>query len=400
MFWLKAVPRETLPPKTSTLYHPQVNFRRGALLTLALLSLPLLSSCIRVLNPIGWAPAAFDGDTVYVTTSKGHLSALKLQGDTAAASWTFPDKDRSEDKKLKPQAIYGAPVIESDRIYFATFHAGIFALNKSDGRPTWPGPESNASRIDGDVPGGVAIAGDTLFFGTSEGRLYGWKKSDGTPAAGWQEPKSLEGGIWATPVVIGDTVYVSTMKGRLHAYAVDDGTEKWPAFRATGAIAELARINDDLLFVPSINHHAYVIRTSNGSIAGDFPASDWIWTTPAVDQGKIYFGDFSGKVYALDITSGAKELWTPASVNGERVKAGTAIINGVLVVADRKPVVTFINAQDGSIVNRVPLPPGSGTVRAAVTAHENAAYIVTDKGQLFRAESPKVTPIQLSGVKK
>jgi len=178
----------------------------------------------------------------------------------------------------------------------------------------------------------------------------------------------------------------------------------WQLVRATEdpevAIAELARINDDLLFVPSINHHAYVIRTSNGSIAADFPASDWIWTTPAVDQGKIYFGDFSGKVYALDITSGAKELWTPASVNGERVKAGTAIINGVLVVADRKPVVTFINAQDGSIVNRVPLPPGSGTVRAAVTAHENAAYIVTDKGQLFRAESPKVTPIQLSGVKK
>lgn len=369
---------------------------------MALLLLPLLSSCVRVFNPVGWAPVAFDGDSVYVVTSKGHLSSLKLDGDSASAAWTFPDKSRSEDKKLDLKAIYGAPVIDGDRIYLASFHGGVYALNKSDGRPIWPATGDNAGRLDGDIPGGVAVAGENLYFGTTEGRVYGWKKSDGTPAPGWEKPKTFDGGVWATPVVVGDTLFVATMRGDLHALSLTDGSEKWK-FSASGAIADLARISDDYLFVPSINRHVYVVRTSDGSVAGDFKAADWIWTAPAVSGTKVFFGDFGGHVYGLDINSGSvQQLWSkPASLKGERVKAGAAIVDDVLVVADRKPVVTFINAADGSVLNAVPLTDGD-TVRADVIANEDAAYVVTTDGKLFRADpaQKRVVEIQISGVNK
>jgi outer membrane protein assembly factor BamB len=379
-----------------------VNFRRSAIIVMALLLLPLLSSCVRVFNPVGWAPVAFDGDSVYVTTSKGHLSSLKLNGDSATAAWTFPDKDRSEDKKLDLKAIYGAPVIDGDRIYVASFHGGVFALRKEDGRPIWPASGDNSGKLDGDIPGGVAVAGDNLYFGTTEGHVYGWKKADGTPAQGWEKPKVLDGGVWATPVVVGDTLYVATMQGKLHAYSLTDGSEKW-VFSASGAIADLTRINDDYLFVPSINRHVYLIRTKDGTVAGDVKAADWIWTAPAVSGSQVFFGDFGGKVYGLDISSGSiKDLWSqPASVNGERVKAGAAIVDDVLVVADRKPVVTFINAKDGSVLNAVPLTDVD-TVRADVVAKDGAAYVVTTDGKLFRAEpgQRRVVQIQISGAKK
>lgn len=379
-----------------------MNFRRAAIFAMALLLLPLLTSCVRVFNPVGWAPVAFDGDSVYVVTSKGHLSSLSLDGDSATASWTFPDKSRNEDKKLDLKAIYGAPVIDGDRIYLASFHGGVYALRKEDGRPIWPASGENASRLDGDIPGGVAISGDNLYFGTTEGHVYGWKKSDGTPAPGWEKPKVVEGGVWATPVAIGDTLFVATMKGDLHALSLADGTEKWK-FSASGAIADLARISDDYLFVPSINRHLYVIRTSDGTVAGDFKAADWIWTAPAVSGTKVYFGDFGGKVYGLDITSGAiSQIWqNAASVKGERVKAGAAIVDDVVVVADRKPVVTFINASDGAVLNAVPLTDVD-TVRADVIAKGDAAYVVTTDGKLFRADpgQRRVIPIQINGVKK
>jgi outer membrane protein assembly factor BamB len=389
-----------LPHKNRATYYRRVTLRRGAILTLALLLLPLLSSCVSVLSPTGWTPVTFDGDTAYLTTSKGRISALAMSGDSATAKWTFPDKDNSEDKKLKTRAIYGAPIIEDDRVYIATFEGGVFALDKATGRPTWPNPEEAGEGIDGDIAGGLAASDDFLFFGTTEGRLYAIKKSDGTPAPGWEKPKSFDGGIWASPVVSGESVFVATMKGEVHAVSVADGSQRWEPFRSDGAIAELQLLENDLLFAPSVNHHTYLIRTANGELAGEYEADDWVWSTAASNNGRIFFGDFGGTVHGVDITPKVTPAWE-ASVEDERVRAGAVVINGVVVVADRKPVVTFFDAANGTVLNRVPILD-SGTVRADLTEKDGSAYVATTSGKLFRAEpdSRRVVEIQLSGVKK
>jgi outer membrane protein assembly factor BamB len=149
-----------------------------------------------------------------------------------------------------------------------------------------------------------------------------------------------------------------------------------------------------------VNRHAYILDTATGKATVDFRAKDWLWTAPAVDGSKIYFGDFGGAVYGLDITTGS-ELWKPASLEGERVRSGAVLIDGVVVVADRKPVVNFINAADGQVLNRVPLAD-AGTVRSNLVVYEGAAYFASTNGKLFRAEpaSKRVVEIRLSGVKK
>lgn len=391
-----------LPYKRASPYHNPVNLRRSAIVILALLSLPLLSSCVKVLNPSGWAPVVFDGDTAYVVTSKGKLSSIDIEGDAGTANWTFPDKDRSEDKDLELKAIYGAPIVDGDRIYFGTFHGGVFALRKEDGRPVWPGVDGNPQKIKGDLAGGIVLAGDTIFFGTTEGWVYGWNKEDGRPARGWEEPKKVAGGIWAAPVANSDTVFVATTEGNLHAFSMSDGSERWTSFKASGAIIELSFANDDLLFVPSINHHVYLVSVQDGSVVSDFKANNWVWSNGATEGSKLFFGDFSGTVFGLDITTKpATELWAPASVGDEHIRAAPAIIGDVVVVVDRKPVVSFINIKDGTILNRVPLQD-AGTVRADLTVKDDFAYISTTNGKLFRAEPKnlKVVEVVLSGVKK
>jgi len=383
-------------------YHKPVNLRRRAGILLALLALPLLSSCVSVLNPTGWAPVVFDGDTAYVVTSKGRLSAVSLNGDSAQAKWTFPDPDRDSDDDFRTRAIYGAPIVDGDRIYVATFAGGVFALNKEDGRPIWPAAGPNDSEIDGNITGGLAMAGDNLYFGTTEGRLYAWKKSDGTPAPGWEKPRSFDGGIWATPIVDGDTIFVATMKGHVYALSAADGSERWvEPFSSTAAVPELALVGEDLLFVASINRHAYLLKRSDGVEVADYRAEDWLWTAPAESGSTLYFGDFGGKVYALNITSsGLEEAWA-ADVDGQRVRSGPVVIEGVLVLADREPEVWFFNTQDGAKLNSVPIPD-AGTVRANLVVHEGNAYFATTNGRLFRAEpqSRRVVEIQLSGVKR
>ena len=378
-----------------------MNRRRAPLVGAVLLFLPLFAACVSVTNPDGWAAPVIDGQDVYVSTSKGHISAVTLQdGDSATARWTFPDKDIDADDKIEPEAIYGDPVVDGDRVYIATFSAGVFALNKADGRPVWPLNGTNASKIKGNIAGGLALANGILYFGTTEGRLYAWNASDGTPA--WPEPKRFDRGIWATPVALGENLYVATMSGELHALSLADGSPAWiDPFVATGAIADLVALEDNRLFVPSINRHVYILNAEDGTVLADYRARDWVWTEPAVDGSRVFFGDFGGHVYGLDITSGPSQLWEPASVEGERVKAGAAVIGDVLVIADRSPTVTFINATTGEVLNRVPIDD-AGTVRSNVHAGDGFAYVLTTKGRLYRANPQNYSgaEISLTGVKK
>jgi outer membrane protein assembly factor BamB len=106
----------------------------------------------------------------------------------------------------------------------------------------------------------------------------------------------------------------------------------------------------------------------------------------------LYFGDFDGIVRAFDITSGAP-VWS-ASV-GHKIKAAPALVGDMLVVADRGPGVTFLDATTGQQQgNRVPLTD-AGTVRSSLVAYEGGAFILTTNGKLFRAEPERLAVVQV-----
>lgn len=403
------VPRETAtrqpvssPAATIT---GVTRLRTLAAALLAVFALPL-AACVSVTNPEGWAPPVLDGDSLYVTTDHGHLSRTTLapDGRSATASWTFPDKDLKDEEDIRPDAAYGPPVLADGRAYYVTFEAGVFALNAETGRPEWPEPgKTNAGAITGNIAGGLAYANGILFFGTTEGRLYGWNASNGAPAQGWETPLVFDSGIWATPVAIGGTLYVATMNGELHAISIADRSPAWPQpLKVSGAIPDLTALDETRLFVPSINRHVYIVDARTGQVLTDYRARDWVWTAPALDGSRLYFGDFGGHIYGLDIsTSPATELWPPASTEGHRVKAAPAIVDDVLVIADRGPVVTFLDANSGQVLNRVPID-GAGTIRANPLTARDGVYLLTTKGRLFFANpaNRQVIEIPVSGVKR
>ena len=394
------------PHNVAGCYHARVNLRRASLIGAVLLALPLLASCVGVTSPDGWAAPVVDGEEFYISTNKGYLARISLtESNTANATWTFPDNDLESDKDIEPEALYGAPVVDDEIVYFTTFEAGVFALNKEDGRPIWPLPgETNEDRINGDLAGGLALADGVLYFGSTEGKLYAWRASDGVDAPGWEEPLSFSGGIWATPVIREGILYVATMDGELHALNLSDGSEVWSSpFEANGAIPEVVDLQNGRLLVTSIDRHVYVLDAATGEQLSDYRASDWVWTTPGIDGDSIYFGDFGGTVYGLDIsTSPSGQLWEPTELGDDRIKAGAAVINGVVVIADRNPVVTFLDAGSGQVLNSVPID-GAGTVRAdVIDGGDGFAYILTTRGNLFRANpaNRSVVEIQISGVKR
>lgn len=384
----------------------RVNNRRalavGALLFLA----SFLAACGGVKNPEGWASPTVDGTTIYYFPAKNRISSLSLSADgSASRTWNFPDKQKTDQKDLKFEAVYDDPAFDGGSLYFASWDSRLFALSARDGALKW----ARKAKLDGGVVGGPALAGDTLVFGTTSGRLYAVKTSDGQPAPGWPaDGADLKDAIWAPPVVKADgaggyTVYVATMAGTLQAYSVKDGSALWAVpFKTEGAIAELALLDDTHLFVPSLDKTVTIIDTADGHVVGKrFTTDDWVWSRAAFKDNVAYFGDFSGKVYALDITTGTMPPdWKAPYDAKAKIKSAPVIIDGVVVLATREPVIHFIDAKSGRGLNTVPLKD-SGTVRAGLTVEGGRPLIATTQGKLFVADPKafKVEQLVIAGEK-
>lgn len=368
--------------------------RSLAIAAIALLAL-IATACGGVAQPQGWSAPLVTDDQLLYFPKKDVLASAPLQdGLPGPIQWTFPNDSLPGEQDVDISAVYG-DLLEVDGIlYFAGWEGEVYAVSAETGRLVWTTRDRIA--LDGSIVAGLAASADRIFLATTEGRVYALTLDNGTIAPGWNaDGIRLPKGIWATPVVQGDVLYIATMNGELHAFQTADAAPAWPQpYKATtGAIPELALLDNSVLFVPTVGKAVYFVDAETGaerypSIATD----DWVWTRPAVDGNIVYFGDFSGAIRAIDITSGV-ELWQASG--DAKIKAAPVIIGDILVVADRSPAVSFFNKTTGEqLGNRVPLSD-AGTIRANVVAHDGAAYILTTKGKLFRAEPERLAVVEV-----
>ncbi len=367
------------------------------MLPLLVLSALLFSACVSVENPQGWGSPAFTSNAIYYQESKDHISGATLAADgSASRSWVFPDKNNPADKDIQLKAIYGAPIVDGDAVYFSSFTGGVFALNKETGRPVW----RLSTGFSGDVVGGVSVGGGKVAFGTTDGDVHLLDEKDGKPSVGWPAGGVHFGkGVWAAPIIAGDVVYIASMDGTVDALKLADGSRTWAKpFSASGAIAELRVLDDQHLFAPSLNKHVYILNRADGGVAQDFRANDWVWGGAAFKDNTAYFGDFSGHVYALDITTG-KDKWPSIALGDDRdrVKAAPQVVGDVVVFGDRSPTIHFLSVADGSRLGP-PFPVvKAGTIRAdAVTLQDGSVVFLTTNGRMFKADPKTQTVVELS----
>ena len=370
---------------------------RSTGLLVCVLSL-LLVACGGVKNPEGWATPGLNGDRTYFFPASDRLAGVTLGADgSVTKAWQFPDKTHPEQKDAGFKASYGVS-LAGDALYFGSWNGRLYSVSASDGALRWGG----ANIVGGGIVGEPVVSGDRVFVGTTDGQFYAFATSNGAPAPGWPSGGvKLPAAIWAAPVVSGGKVFVATMGGAIYALQQADGSMAWPEpFKIDGAIPDLALLDDGRLFVPGLNKQVFIVSTADGKAIGPgFPTDEWVWSRPAFRDGVAYFGDFSGKVYALDITASPMTAKWTATVT-DKIKAAPVLVDGVLVVGTRKPSVAFIDAQTGAIQNTVVLTD-AGTIRAGLVEHNGKALIATTNGKLFDADpkSKSVSPLLVVGAK-
>jgi outer membrane protein assembly factor BamB len=129
---------------------------------------------------------------------------------------------------------------------------------------------------------------------------------------------------------------------------------------------------DGMVLIGGFDRRLHAVEASTGQEKWSFEATDWIWTTPLVASGTVYFGDVSGKIYAVSLASG-DPLWREPFDAGATVVASPALSGGSLVIVNEDGDLFGLDAGAGTQVWG-PVHLGK-TVRADLVASGSTVFV-------------------------
>src|SRR5262245_25242756 len=208
----------------------------------------------------------------------------------------------------------------------ATFHGGVTRT----GVYADPGPTSAPSiawrfKTGGPVVASAAVDGGVVYVASLDTYLYASDQETGKEK--WKFKSRMP--IASSPAVAAGTLYFVSGTGALAAIDVATGQPKWVF------VAEHERKFE------AKNLHGYP------STAQTIPdAWDIFTSSPAVANGKVYFGSGDGNVYAVDAATGLLQWKYPTK---DVVHASPAVANGVVYIGSWDSTLYALDAENGQL---------------------------------------------------
>jgi outer membrane protein assembly factor BamB len=197
------------------------------------------------------SPAVFDG-VVYV--GSGDHNVYALDSRSGALRWKFATGN----------VVHASPAVEGGIVYIGSWDRYFYALNARTGALLWKFATGDDRDIYNQVgiAGSAAVANGLVYFGCRDSHFYALNARTGTLV--W---KRDEHGSWVigSPAIADGTVYYTTSDER-RFYAVDAKTGAQRFTLGYGAFA---------------------------------------FSSPSIAGTDAYFGSFDGKLYGVNVNSGA-----------------------------------------------------------------------------------------------
>jgi len=215
-------------------------------------------------------------------------------------------------------------------------------------------------------------SGPALAQATFHGNLArtGVYDTDGPARFGGVKWTFKAGGpIVNSPTIAAGVVYIASLDGHLYAIDEETGKEKWN-FKSRMPIASSAAVDGDSLYFVSSAGSLAALDAATGkprwvlpveyerkfeakNLHGLPPAAQTIpdaWdlftSSPAVVNGKVYFGAGDGGIYAVDAKTGVLQ-WKVQT--NDVVHASPAYANGVIYIGSWDSNLYAIDAESGQV---------------------------------------------------
>lgn len=226
-------------------------------------------------------------NTVYIGSWDSYLYAL--DADTGAEKWRFKAGEDMVD--FNQVGFTSSPAVVDGTVYIGCRDAHLYAIDAATGRKKWDYPTNKAW-----VTVTPAVRDGVVYFATGDTRKFIALDVKNGRLKFIMDTKT---GTISSPVLAGDLAYIAALNGRLYAIDIQAGKIVWEFQTESAKQDPLKLLNPDgtrnsTFFNPVFNNFQdmYVVWLKNISVGA-------IVSSPAIDQGEIYFGSTDGFLYAL-----------------------------------------------------------------------------------------------------
>jgi outer membrane protein assembly factor BamB len=268
-----------------------------------------------------------------------------------------------------------------------------------------------AFKTDGPVIASPAIADGVVFIGSSDGVFYAIDQETGKRK--WKV--ALTDPISSSPAVANGLVYFLTYDGAFYALATDTGALKWRF--ATGGerrleakgIHGLTPSNQNIadpmdvylsspavfngrVYFGSSDGHVYALDAQTGILQWSFETKDIVHASPAIANNTVYIGSWDSYLYALDAATGL-EKWRfktgedPIIHNQVGFQSSPAVSDGTVYVGCRDGHVYAVEAATGK--KKWDYSTSQSWVNGTPAVRDGVVYVGTSDTHRFHALDAK-----------
>lgn len=234
--------------------------------------------------------AAISGGNLYFGANDGFFYSVKAA--TGAVNWTFP---------LRAEGL-SVPVVQNGVVYFLAGNNAAYALKAETGEQMWVYNRNDTANLT--VRGGAepSLAGGQLLMGFSDGYLVALNPTKGSVI--WEKQLGSGGrfrDVDAKPVVDGERVFVSSYDGNLYCLNAKDGRTLW-SFEEGGYTP--VTVHENVVYYSTSTSAVVALDKGSGKLIWRKPISGSIATRPVFFKGLILFGEWEGRLKAVDARTG------------------------------------------------------------------------------------------------
>jgi outer membrane protein assembly factor BamB len=293
-----------------------------------------------------------------------------------------------------------------------TFHGN----NARTGVYDSPGPKQFngvkwSFKTGGPIVSSPAIADGVVYIASWDGYLYAIDQETGKEK--WKYKSRMP--IASSPAVAGGTVYFVSSAGALGAVDAATGKIKWVStteferkFEAKNlhgypsAAQTMPDAWDIFMSSPAVwngkvyfgsgDGNVYAVDEQSGVVKWKFATKDVVHASPAIANGVLYIGSWDSYLYALDAETG-QEKWSfktgedPVIHNQVGFQSSPAVVDGVVYIGCRDAHVYAVDAATGR--KKWDYPTNKSWVNGTPAVRDGVVYVGTSDSARFMALDAK-----------
>jgi len=301
------------------------------------------------------SPAIVDG-VAYIGSTDGNLYAFNASG--CGQSQCDPLWKGTMDPNF---FVLSSPAVVNGMVYIGSENHKLYVFSaagcgQSTCSPLWTGQTAGA------IFAGPLVANNRVYVASEDKRLYAFNANGcgrSTCAPLWTDVTG--GALDSAPAIDGSLVYVGSQDGKLYAFPANGCTglfcrPLWTGQAGVNIFGSSPAVVNGVVYIASFNEadgrssRLYAFRASGcGRPSCDplwsAPAGEFVQSSPAVANGKVYVGSGDDLIYAFD-ANGCNQPTCSAVWRGEAVGSQAGMVSAPAVANG----LVYIGENNGSVV--------------------------------------------------